>query len=171
MKAWALAGAVALTCTACGSPAPPPATRASVAEPHWQDVVDTIPELLVVVKPRALRDDHRVFGPLLKRAIDAARQSSKVVDATQTLETIEDADEVVVGWRPETHERPGEFLFVESGVRADVDPGELVDDSGQALWAPGPAGPARELVRERDEHGAPVDASLFEMPGGERGSW
>ena len=166
MKAWALplAVALALTGTACGSPPPPPPARASVAEPRWQDVVDTIPELLVVVKPRALRDD-RVFGPLLKRAIDAARRNSKIVDATQTLETIEDAEEVVVGWRPDTRERPGELLFVETGVRADVDPAKLVDDGGQPLWAPGPPGPTHELVRERDEHGATVDASLFEMPG------
>jgi len=66
---------------------------------------------------------------------------------------------------PDTHERPGELLFVETGVRADVDPAKLVDDAGQPLWAPGPPGPTRELVRERDEHGATVDASLFEMPG------
>lgn len=164
MKAWALTGALALATTACGSPPPPPVTHAETAEPRWQDVVDTIPELLVVVRPKALRDD-RVYGPLLKRAIAAARQNSKVVDATQTLETIEDAEEVVVGWRPETHERPGEMLFVERGVRADVDPGKLVDDGGQPLWTPGPAGATRELVRERDEHGAPVDASLFEIPG------
>src|SRR5208283_1593137 len=29
----------------------------------------------------------------------------------------------------------------------------------------GPSGPTRELVRERDEHGATVGASLFELPG------
>jgi hypothetical protein len=163
-RAWALAGALVLASVGCGGPPPPPPERAAVAEARWQDVIDVMPELLVVVRPKMLRDD-RVFGPLLKRAIGAARQHSKVVDATQTLETIEDAEEVVVGWRPDTHERPGEFLFVERGVRADVDPGKLVDDGGQPLWAPGPGGPVPELVRERDEQGATLDASLFEMPG------
>ncbi len=164
MKGWVLSAVFALASTACGSPPAAPPPQVAAAEPRWQDVIDTMPELLVVVRPQALRED-RVFGPLLKRAIAAARQNSKVVDATQTLETLEDAEEVVVGWRPETHERQGEMLFVERGVRADVNPGKLVDDGGQPLWSPGPPGATRELVRERDEHGASVDASLFEMPG------
>jgi hypothetical protein len=162
--AWALVGVLSLAPLGCGGPPPPAPSQTTSAEPRWQDVIDVMPELLVVVRPKMLRGD-RVFGPLLKRAIDAARQHSKVVDATQTLETIEDAEEVVVGWRPETHERPGEFLFVERGVRADVDPAKLVDDGGQPLWSAGPAGTVRELVRERDEHGTTIDASLFEMPG------
>jgi hypothetical protein len=164
LRAWALGGALALGSAACGSAPPPHTTRTDVAEPRWQDVIDTTPELLVVVRPKALRED-RVYGPLLRRAVDAARLRSKVVAATQTLETIEDAEEVVIGARPDTRERAGEFLFVERGVRADVDPGKLVDDGGQPLWTPGPSGPTRELVRERDEHGATVDASLFELPG------
>jgi hypothetical protein len=163
-RAWALAGAFALAGTACGGAPAPRVTRTEIAEPRWQDVIDTMPELLVVVRPKALRDD-RVYGPLLQRAVDAARLRSKVVAATQTLETIEDADEVVIGARPDTRQQAGEFLFVERGVRADVDPGKLVDDGGQPLWTPGPSGPTRELVRERDEHGATVDASLFELPG------
>ena len=164
LRASAVIVALSFGGSACGSPPQARATHAAIAEPRWQDVIDTIPELLVVVRPKALRDD-RVYGPLLKRAIEAARERSRIVAATQTLETIEDAEEVVIGARPDTRELAGEFLFVERGVRADVDPAKLVGDDGQPLWAPGPGGPTRELVRERDEKGHPVDASLFELPG------
>jgi len=118
------------------------------------------------VRPRALRTD-KVYGPLLRRAIEVARQRSAVVAATRALETMEDADEVIVGIHAGTRESEGvaDLLLVERGVRADVDPAKLVDADGRALWAAGPGGRVRELVRGRDEHGHPVDASLFELPG------
>jgi hypothetical protein len=157
--ALALAGAAG-----CGGPPAAPATQTKRIEARWQDVVDTMPELLVIVRPQALRQD-RVYGPLLARVITAAKQRSKIVAATQTLETIEDAEEVVFGARPDTRTAAGEMLFVEEGVRADVDPAKLVDDDGSALWSTGPSGPTPELVRERDAQGHPVDASLFVLPG------
>ena len=149
---------------ACGGKPPAAAASRGAPEPRWQDVIDSVPELLVVVRPQAIRQD-RVYGPLLRRAIEAARDRSKVVAATHPLETLEDAEEVVLAVHPDTPDQPGEVLMVERGVRADVDPGKLVDDDGQPLWAPGPSGPVRELVRERDSGGHPVDASLFELPG------
>jgi hypothetical protein len=149
---------------ACGSPPPPPPLSRGPAEPHWQDVLDTMPELLVIVRPQALRQD-RVYGPLLRRAIEAARDQSKVVASIHPLETIERAEEVVIGVHPDTQDQPGEVLMVERGVPAEVDPGKLVDDDGRPLWAPGASGLVRELVRERDSAGHPVDASLFELPG------
>jgi hypothetical protein len=80
---------------------------------------------------------------------------------------MEDADEVVVGIRPdrEAGGDAAEIVMVVEGVRAEIDPSKLVDADGRALWAPGPSGRVRELVRERDEHGLPLDASLFELPG------
>lgn len=153
-----------LGATSCGGKPPPVAAKSTIAEPRWQDVVDTIPELLVIVRPKALRGD-RVYGPLLERAIAAARDRSRVVAATTTLQTMEDAEEVVLGWRPDTHEQVGETLTVERGVRADVDPAKLVQDDGRAIWSPGPPGPTPELVCEQDEQGHPVGASLFELPG------
>lgn len=123
-------------------------------EAHWQDVLETMPELLVVVRPKALRRD-RVFGPLLRRAFEAARDRTVVVSATP-LEVIEDSDEVVVGVRPD------EAIVALRGVRADVDPATIVDARGEKLWGPAPgAGSVRELVRA--DPSAP--ASLFELPG------
>ncbi|MGH7297183.1 MAG: hypothetical protein ACRELB_19750, partial [Polyangiaceae bacterium] len=90
---------------------------------------------------------------------------SKVVGATRALEAMSDAEELVVGMRPDTIDGPGELVLVARGVRADVDPATLVDDEGHTLWSPGPPGRVRELVRDRDEHGHPVGASLFELPG------
>lgn len=152
---------------------PPPVVARAAAEPHWQDMFDTIPELLVVLRPQALKRDT-IVGPLLRSAIDAARRQSRVVAATRALDTIEDAEEVVVGMRPDAPDHAGELVLVERGVRADVDPEKLVDGDGHTLWAPGPSGAVRELVRAGQPGGEPADpgpgatpddASLFELPG------
>jgi hypothetical protein len=148
----------------CGGAPPPAPKSAAYAEPHWQDVFETMPELLVVVRARAARED-RVYGPLLRRAIELAREQSRAVASARALDAMSDAEELVMGQRPETSDHPGELVLVARGVRADVDPAKLVDDEGHPLWAPGPAGAVRELVRETDEHGHPVGASLFELPG------
>jgi hypothetical protein len=123
-----------------------------------------MPELLVVIRARAARED-RIYGPLLRRAVDLAREQSRAVAATRALDAMSDAEELVLGQRPETRDHAGELVLVARGVRGDVDPVKLVDDDGHPLWAPGPAGAVRELVRETDEHGHPVGASLFELPG------
>jgi hypothetical protein len=150
--------------TACGSKSPPAASSAIAAEPHWQDVFDGTPELLVVVRPKALTQD-RVYGALLRRAIATAREKSSVVAATRFADAVEDADEVVVGLRPDAPDHAGEIVLVARGVRADIDPAKLVDAEGHGLWTPGPSGAARELVCEQDAHGHPLGASLFELPG------
>jgi hypothetical protein len=149
---------------ACAGKPPPPPAQAAIAEPHWQDVFDTTPELLVVVRPKLITQD-RVYGALLRRAIATARERSSVVAATRFADAVEDADEVVVGLRPDTQDHAGEIVLVARGVRADIDPARLVDSEGHGLWTPGPSGAARELVCEQDAHGHPVGASLFELPG------
>lgn len=159
-----LATLMALATAACGAPPPPAPPPIDRSEPHWQDVLDATPELLVIVRPRALRRD-KVYGPLLRRAIEAARQQSRVVAATRVLDALEDAGELVVALRLEAPDRAGELVLIERGVPGDVDPGALVDDDGRPVWSPGPSGRVRELVRERDDHGHPLDASLFELPG------
>jgi hypothetical protein len=156
----------------CGASAPARApAHAAFDEPRWEDVIDTTPELLAIVHPTALRRD-RVYGPLLRRVIDLVREQSRVVAETRALDAMEDADEVIVGVRPTAADgADGEVIVVVRGVRADVDPVTLVDADGHALWAPGPAGRVRELIRaesaESPSH-APagaVAASLFELPG------
>jgi hypothetical protein len=163
-RSLAVIACLAASPLACGeAPRPPPVQRAP-AEPHWEDVFDTIPELLVVVRAKAARED-RVYGPLLRRTLELAREQSKVVGSTRALEAMSDAEELVLGTRPDTPDGPGELVLVARGVRADIDPAALVDDDGHPLWGPGPAGGVRELVRDSDEHGHPVGASLFELPG------
>jgi hypothetical protein len=151
----------------CGGAPERPAVVEAAAEPQWQDVFETTPELLVALRPGALRQD-KVYGPLLKRVIEVTRERSRVVSATRVLEVMEDAEEVIVGLRPASRggdDALGEVVLVVSGVRASVDPARVVDSDGRALWTPGPSGGARELVRERDERGQPLDASLFELEG------
>jgi hypothetical protein len=150
--------------TGCAGKPPPRAAGAIATEPHWQDVFDTTPELLVVVRPKGLTQD-RVYGALLRRAIATAREKSSVVAATRFADAVEDADEVVVGLRPDTPDHAGEIVLVARGVRADIDPVKLVDAEGHGLWTSGPSGAVRELVCEQDAHGHPVGASLFELPG------
>ncbi len=161
----------------CGASAPRATTRVVDTEPRWEDVIDTTPELMVVLFPTALRKD-RVYGPLLRSAIHLVREQSRVVNETRALDAMEDAEEVIVGVRPDPTGdagpagAAGEVIVVVRGVRADEDPAELVDAEGQSLWAPGPSGRVRELVRSDNRSAAtpppaeaPVPASLFELPG------
>jgi hypothetical protein len=158
-----LAMALMASLSACASRPAPRLSDIRPSEPHWQDVFDTMPELFVVVRPQALRRDQ-VYGALLGRMIEVARQQSRVAAATRAFEAMEDADEIVVGIWIGSPNHLEEQVLVARGVPAELDPAKLVDAHGQALWAPGPAGPVRELVRERDDDGTPINASLFELP-------
>jgi hypothetical protein len=168
--------------TGCASPPPAPATAtAGPADPRWQDVFAGTPELLLVVFPKEVRRD-KVYGSLLRRAIEVARESSHAVTETRTLDAMEDADEVILGVRPRSPGVDGETTVVVRGAPTGVDPARLVDSDGHPLWTPGPlAGTERirELVRVPPAHVAPdgvpeggaeaddgpLDASLFELPG------
>jgi hypothetical protein len=158
--------AVATPLAGCGAPPVRSHVEAVAAEPHWQDVFETTPELFVVLRPTSLAKD-KIYGPLLRRILEAARERSHVVAATRVLEVVKDAQEVIVGVRPDPRggDEPSEVVVVVRGVPADVDPAKVVDADGRPLWSPGPNGPVRELVRERDEHGHPLEASLFELEG------
>ena len=165
---------------ACGpTTVRPVASSASVdVEPRWQDVFSVVPEFLAVVHPRALRAD-RVYGGLLRRAIELARERSRIVTETRSLDAMEEAEEVIVGVRPPGPGSPGETVIVVRGVRGDLDPARLVDDDGRVLWGAGPVGPSvlvRELVLSptlpltttepaEPTGDASADASLFELPG------
>jgi hypothetical protein len=162
LRALALTACAALF-TACGGSGAPPLAQANDDEPRWQDAFEARPKLLAAVYPTALRSDP-VYGPLLRRAIDLVREQSRVVAETRALDAMEDAEEVVVGVRPDSPESAGEVVVAVRGVRADIDPATLVDGEGRALWGPGATGRVRELVRN-DGPDAPIPASLFELPG------
>jgi hypothetical protein len=157
------AAASVVAFTACGGWETPPPAPTAEAEPRWEDAFEARPKLLAVVYPTALRSDP-VYGPLLRRAIELVREQSPVVAETRALDAMEDAEEVVIGVRPDTQERAGEIVVAVRGVRADIDPATLVDGEGRPLWGPGPTGRVRELVRTEGPE-APVPASLFELPG------
>jgi hypothetical protein len=152
----------------CAGASPAPVVARKQAEPTWQDVFDTTPELLVDLHPSAIEKD-KVYGPLLRRIFDEARRRSRVVSSTRILEVMGDADEVIFGLRPSTRggtdDAAQEVVVVVVGVHADVDPARVVDADGKALWSPGPGSGVPELVRERDEQRQPLDASLFELAG------
>jgi hypothetical protein len=154
----------ALGLEGCGATPAATPREALRHEPHWQDVFDTMPELLIALRPQGLRQD-KVYGPLLNRAVEAAREQSRVVAAARTLDALVDADEVIAGVRPDSPDHAGDIVLVARGVRADLDPGKLVDADGRPLWEPGPGGRVRELVLGRDPHDPEPGASLFELPG------
>jgi hypothetical protein len=114
-----------------------------------------------------------VYGPLVGRAIELAREHTPLVAATGALDAMEDAEEVIIGLRESDRDQGGDVVMVVRGVRANVDPANIVDEAGRALWAPSPnalATNVRELLRtpaEAARQGAGVtpDASLFELPG------
>jgi hypothetical protein len=159
------------TAAEAGAPTPP-------ARPRWEAVLDPTPELLVVIRPQAVRRD-RMSGPLVRQAIELARERSRLVTAVGALQAMEDAEEVIVGAREGDWEEPREIVIVVRGVRADIDPAGLVDETGRALWVASPRepsadvrelrAPADERTSEGDESAqgpiAARDASLFELPG------
>jgi hypothetical protein len=67
--------------------------------------------------------------------------------------------------RPDSPDHAGDVVLVARGVRADLDPGKLVDADGRPLWDPGPGGRVRELVLRRGPNDTDPGASLFELPG------
>jgi hypothetical protein len=164
----ALALAAAASGSACRTPEPAGAPPSHYVEPRWQDAFDVSPKLLATVFPTALRSD-KVYGPLLRRVIELARERSRVVAETRALDAMEDAEQIIVGMEPDSSLGIGDVVVVVRGVRADVDPIDLVDADGRALWTVGPAGSVRELVRS--DMSAPaaeeahIPASLFELPG------
>jgi hypothetical protein len=164
----ALAMATALAAVAvagCAHETAKATAAAPVLEARWQDGFDDGADVVAVVRPSRLKRD-KVYGPLLRRVIQLGRERSGVLSATP-LEAIEDADELVVGLRSskDPDDPNVDVALAIVGVRADIDPAGLVDATGHALWAPGPSGEVREFVRERDDRGLPLAASLFELPG------
>ena len=75
----ALAVLAALACTslaACGGHGPAPhAARAAEREPSWQDIFDGTPELLAVIRPKAMKHDP-VYGSLFTALMRVAQARS-----------------------------------------------------------------------------------------------
>lgn len=174
MRLLVVVSIIAVTVWGCGrATTPGPTTPGLVPEPHWENLFAPPPELLLVVRPRALRGDA-IYGPLLRRVLQLARQQRKIVAADSLLQTMEDADEVLVGVRDLANV---DFVVVVRGVPAEIDPANLVDDKGRLLWTATSGGSVRELASaatpgREDAAGEGsaaldkeiVEASLFELP-------
>ncbi|MGH7440280.1 MAG: hypothetical protein ACRENE_31695, partial [Polyangiaceae bacterium] len=139
------AALLAVGSASCGGTPTKSTVARTHAEAHWQDIFETTPELLAVLHPRDLGSD-KVFGPLLRRVLDVARDRSQLVAATRILEVMQGADEVVFGVHPPAQEgaEPPEEVVVVRGVPASADPAKIVDADGHPLWSPGPMGAVRE---------------------------
>lgn len=152
--------ALALALAGCGGGEPPPrAARPVVKQAAWQDAFDGTPEVLGVVRPKALIRDG-VYGNLFKTLVRASIAKS-ALRGTSAMEIVESCDELVFGLvtTPETGRPSGALVL--SGVAAAHDPAKLVDEAGQPLF------------RIRDERAtipeyAPVSGAagaLFVLPG------
>lgn len=154
LRAWVVAVGL-LAMASCGDNKPPPAVVATNrGQPTWQDAFERIPTLLAVVHPQAIRRD-KVYGPLLRRLSQLAATRSPAVAATRSLEAFESCEELIA-----TMDDDGAGVIVLRGVRADLDPGKLVDDRGTVLWRTEVGAKIPEYVRE--EGG--TTASLFVLP-------
>ncbi len=148
-----------------------PEARTSAAEPsgtlgpQWQDALPASPKLLILLRPKMLRN-NKIYGPMLRRALQLAHEQ-RVPSGSLVLDAIEDADEAVAELGDWASSEPAsgsqELLLVLRGIPADLDPARLVGPEGDLLWSAGPSGRARELVHERDHDGTPNPASLFEL--------
>ncbi len=148
--------ALGFTTSGCGDSKPPPAFVApAVGQPRWEDAFERIPELLAVVHPQALRRD-KVYGPLLQRLSQIAATRSTAVAATRSLEAFESCEELIAAMDDE-----GASVLVMRGVRADLDPGKLVDAQGAVLWRTEVGAKIPEYVRQEGT----TTASLFVLPG------
>jgi hypothetical protein len=158
----ALAAVLALALLGCGGAKPPEKPAFDRSTPHWQDVFDRTPEILVIAHPSAIGRD-KVYGPLLKVLSRMAAARAPAASGPRTIEVLETCDEVIYGLR---HARGEEdAVVVLRGVRGDVDPTRLVDDRGRPMWhSVGAAGKAQELARDEAAAGPEGQTSLFVLP-------
>ena len=147
VAAIAIAGAAVVGCggeRAAGRAAKPRARRAALAGRHRHD-----PGAARRRPPARRCARTGCTGRCCAARSTLAREQSRVVAATRALDAMEDAEEVIVGVRPDARRATRRVKSSSScaACRADVDPAKLVDADGRALGPPGPSGRVRELVR------------------------
>ncbi len=116
-------------------------------------------ELRVTIHPPALARDA-VYGPLVRRASElAAAYGGPTNLGTTALAVLQRTDEVVVAER----NRGKDAIIVLRGVPADIDPLQVVDAGGHAIWKV-VQGDTRSGSRELSPV-QPSDAALFVTSG------
>ncbi len=128
-----VAASIATTSLAgCGGEKAPPAAPKRPAVARWQDAFDTTPELLVVVRPKALERDG-VYGNLFKSLVRGALARERIT-GTNALELFESCDEVIVAAHRDEETGADDAAVVFRGVPASMDPAKLVDGEGRPLF-------------------------------------
>jgi hypothetical protein len=105
-----------------------PAKRAE-SEPSWPDVFDGVPDLYVVVRPRALKQDS-VYGSFWKSMMSAAEARGVMRGATM-VEAVDGSDEIILGLGT-----GDDGAIVLRGVSANIDPMRIQDAKGHPLFKP-----------------------------------
>jgi hypothetical protein len=132
---------------------------ADPAAPTLESLLTRRPDLVLTVHPPALSRDA-VYGPLLRRASELATAYAGPTNlGTTALAVLERTEEVVVA----ENDRGKEAVVVLRGVPASVDPLEIVDTAGHAVWRP-IHGDVRTQSRELEPVEA-ADVALFIAPG------
>jgi len=153
---FAAAVTLAAATLSCG-PGKPPETKPAfdTTKPHWQDVFDRVPDILVLAHPTAMARDP-IYGPLLKSLSRMMAARAPQTAGTRAAEVLASCDEVIFALR---ERGSSDATVVLRGVRADIDARKLTDQNGRPMWAEGPRGTVTELTRT----GA-ADGSLFVLP-------
>lgn len=158
-----LAGALALAASlaalpSCGPGKPPPAP-ARQDEARWSDALESMPELYVVVRPKALKRDA-TFGAFFDALMRVARSRHDVGGET-VVSALADADEVIIA---ASRSEPGDLLVVLRGVPGSLDPAR-VEEGGHPVFRAVSRADARVPELEAVDRRAADPASLFVLPG------
>ena len=117
------------------------------------------PDLVITLHPGAIARDA-VYGPLLRRASELASAYAGPTNlGTTALAVFERTEEVVIAGS----DGGKDAVVILRGVPADLDPLDIVDTSGHAVWR-ALGGDVRTLSRELGSNDG-ADAALFLAPG------
>lgn len=166
LRAFALRALVLLSAasaaTGCVEPRPRVAAPRRAIEPSWEALFAPMPELCIVLRPRAIARDP-VYGTFFKNLLRLARAESRLGDDV-ALRATEEAEEIVVGLGGARTDPRNDAVAVLRGVPADLDPERITDARGEPLLRriDGPS-LAREydVVRSVDVSPDDVSASVF----------
>lgn len=151
----------------CAEPRPAVTAQRRPLEPSWEALFSPMPELCIVLRPRAIARDP-VYGTFFKNLLRLARAESRI-GGDIALRATEEAEEIVVGLGGAHADPRSDAVAVLRGVPADLDPERITDARGEPLLRrlDGPS-VAREydVVRSVDTDPASddVSASVFVLP-------
>lgn len=157
LLAWTLCGSACSLGVACGpAAAPPKAHAAEEVRPAWPDVFDGVPDLYVVVRPRALKRDG-VYGTFFTSLLRTAQARTSARGDTM-VQAAEGAEEIVVGL-----DRGSDATLVLRGVPASLDPQKITDAEGSSLFRP-KSDRSKVIEYELVDRKSAEEGALFILP-------